>query len=137
MRRETDARRVSDMLALSEHHRELWSEVHRRPELSRIMDSETDLIGKPTSAAEEQFLFIVITHFHTGWHLARKGALLTLEVLAEDAGWFFNLPIPRAVWEGTKNDREAEFVAFIEASRQSDSERKSKHPKSRKKAWWK
>jgi len=118
IRRDTKARRMSDLLSLSKLHRDLWSEVHRRPELSRVMDTETDLVGCPVTAAEEAFLFVVITHFHTGWHLARNGALLSLNVLAEDAGWFFSLPIPKAVWAESKSDRDQKFVQFVEASTQ-------------------
>ena len=117
IRRDTKARRVSDLLTLTEHHRDLWSEVHRRPDLSRVLDSEADLVAKPITAAEEKFLFVAIVHFHTGWQLAREASLLTLDVLAADAHWFFNLPIPRAVWEQAKGDRDPLFVRFVEQSR--------------------
>ena len=126
VRRDTKARRVSDLLALSKLHRDLWSEVHRRPELSRVMDTEADLVGCPVSAAERTFLFVVITHFHTGWHLARNGALLSLNVLAEDAGWFFSLPIPKAVWAESKNDRDPKFVQFVEASAKNRARKQKK-----------
>jgi len=133
VRRDTKARRVSHMLALSEHHRDLWSEVHRRPELRRIMDAQVDLVGNPLTASEEHFLFVVVTHFQTGWHLARSGALLSLEVLGDDAGWFFNLPIPRTVWAATKGDREAKFVEFIETAQRRHSRCTDKPEKV---GWW-
>jgi hypothetical protein len=114
LRHDTRARKVSDLLSLTSQHRELWSEVHRRPDLSRIFDPRADLIAAPVTRAEEEFLLVVIVHFTTGWQLARQGAVLTLNVLAEDARWFFNLPIPHAVWKQTKQVRDPEFVRFID-----------------------
>jgi hypothetical protein len=34
--------------------------------------------------------------------------------LALDAGEFFSLPLPRAVWEKTKKFRNPRFVRFVE-----------------------
>lgn len=134
LRRDTKARRASDMLALSEHHRDLWGEAHRRPELRRIMEAEVDFVAAPITFFEEQFLFVVITHFQTGWHLARSGSLLSLEVLSEDAGWFFNLPIPRTVWSATKGGRDSKFVRFIE---EAQSRHSSMADSPKKNGWWK
>ena len=114
VRQSTKARRVSDWLALSEHHRELWNEVQRRPELGRIFQGEVDLLAHPISVVEERFLNEVILQFHTGWQFAREGGLLRMDELARDARWFFELPIPRSVWKQTRFTRDERFVRFIE-----------------------
>ena len=97
-----------------QQHRELWSEVHRRPELGRILEETADLVAKPITVAERVYLNLVIIHFNTGWQLAREGTLLKLKTLALDARNFFSLPVPRTVWEQTKSVREHQFVAFID-----------------------
>ena len=114
LRRDAKGRKRTDALALMQQHRELWSEVHRRPELGRILQGTADLIANPITVTEQEFLNLVIIHFNTGWQLAREGKLLKLETLAVDAGGFFSLPLPRAVWEQTKSAREREFVAFVD-----------------------
>lgn len=121
--RESRARRVSDLLELTGHHRELWAEVHRRPELGRIVQAEVDLVGSPISTAEEEFLNLVIVHFHTGMLLAQEGSSLGLDGLAKDAGAFFALPIPRAVWERTKENRDPRLVTFIDGLLRGDASR--------------
>lgn len=115
LRADVRARRTSDFLALAEHHRQLWDEIHQRPELARVMAEEADLANGPITVAEENFLNSVIVHFNTGWLIAREGALLTLEGFSRDVGTFFTLPLPRAVWNQTTAGRDPRFVAFVEA----------------------
>ena len=114
LRREVQARRLSDHLALVGHHRELWIDAHRRPELARVFMSEVDLIAAPISVMEEEFLNLVIVHFSTGWIMARQDSLIELPLLKSDARSFFSLPIPRAVWERTTHFRDPKFAQFIE-----------------------
>jgi len=114
IRRDTRARRTTDLLALTERHQELWSELHRRPDLQRLLNKEVDLVSRPVSAAEEEFLKIAFVHFYTGWLLAKSGALLTLETMAADVRVFFELPIPKFVWKQAREGRDAEFVRFVD-----------------------
>jgi len=115
-RRKAKSRRTSDYLTLTSLHRELWSELHRRTDLARIVQPTVDLVGAPISVPEEEFLMLVINHFHTGWLLFREGGLLPLDVLAEDAGAFISLPLARLVWDKTKAPRDPRFVEFVEAA---------------------
>ena len=114
LRRDQRARRTTDYLTLTTLHRELWSEMHRRPELARATQPVVDLVAVPLSVAEEEFLMLVINHFHVGWRLFREGGLLSLDVLAADARAFFALPLPHLVWERSKKPRDPRFVRFIE-----------------------
>ncbi|MCI0534444.1 MAG: hypothetical protein L0Z50_04385 [Verrucomicrobiales bacterium] len=115
VRRDARARRVSNILALSEQHRDLWGEVHRRPELSRILSKEVDLIAQPISTSEEEFLNLVIVHFRTGWLLAMEESINRLDAIRSDVLSFFSLPLPRCVWEQTKHARDKDFVDFIDS----------------------
>ena len=114
MRRERRARRIGDYLALAQQHRDLWGDLHRRPELARVTAEQVDLLARPIVPAEEEFLILVIAHFQTGWLLAREDSLLSLSVLARDARAFFQLPLPFDVWDRTKAPRDPAFVQFVE-----------------------
>jgi hypothetical protein len=114
--RDRRQRRVGDLLTLAAQHRELWSDVHKRPELARVGAKQVDLVAQPISVAEEEFLLLVIVHFWLGWKLAKEGALLSLAVLAKDSQEFFTLPLPHDVWRRTKEGRDPKFVRFIEKS---------------------
>lgn len=115
IRRDTASRRASDLLALSERHQELWAELYRRPELSRIRSKEADLLANPVTALEVEFLRSVFVHFFTGYLLARNGALLQMNAFKADVQNFFSLPIPKAVWRENRDGRDPEFVNFVEA----------------------
>lgn len=112
--RETRARRLGYLLSLAQQHREVWSEAHRRPELARVFQSEADLVANPISMIEQEFLNIVIVHFHTGWLFAKDTAFLDNEDISTDARVFFSLPLPRAVWNNTREARDPKFVTFME-----------------------
>jgi len=125
LRRNTKARKASDLLTLTKHHRELWSDVYQRPELRRILSPDVDLIASPITAAEQEFLNVAVVHFNTGWLLACEGGLLKMEGLKGDVRSFFSLPIPKAVWNQTRQHRDPEFVHFVESCMESrDTEEK-------------
>ena len=112
-RREARARRVSDTLLLNEQHRELWTELHRRPDLGRIMQDEVNFVAEPMSLAEREFLNLVIEHYRTGFLLAHEGIGNRLEVIQRDAEVFFKKPLPSRYWKETEQERDPEFVEFI------------------------
>jgi len=118
IRQSTRARRASDLLSLTDQHRELWNEVYTRPGLERVFAPHADLVGKPVTVAEERFLNEVIVHFQMGWQLATAGSLLTLDAMKADVRAFFALPLPHAVWEATRAGRDAKFIRFIESCRE-------------------
>lgn len=111
--REVRARKMADYLTLVGHHRELWIDAHRRPELARMFTLEVDLVAAPISVMEEEFLNLVIVHFSTGWLMAQQDGLVDKALLKADARAFFSLPIPRVVWERTTHFRDPKFVEFI------------------------
>jgi len=116
LRRDSKARRASDLLTLAAQHRELWSEVHRRPDLRRINDANVDLVSHPITPEEEEFLNLVFVHIFTTWLLSQGGAmpLLPIESLAVDVRSFVKQPLPHFVWQSSKNSRDPRFVRFVE-----------------------
>lgn len=115
LKRDSAERKTTARLALAEHHRELWAEVHRRPDLARILCDDVELLGQPVTAAEDEFLNVVIYHFQTCWELGKNSSLLSMKVLALDARDFFSHPIPAYVWRHSRSRRDPKFVAFIES----------------------
>ena len=113
-RRDGKERKTSGLMALAQEHRELWTEAHRRPDLSRIFRTEVDLVASPITTAEQEFLNLVFVHFELGWQLARQGVATPLAVLSTDVRAFFRLPVVRAVWEETRLSRNPEFVEFVD-----------------------
>lgn len=113
-RRDVLARKTSDLLALTQEHRELWSEAHRRPDLARIFRNEVDLVASPVTTAEQEFLNLVFVHFETGWHLAKQGVATPLAVLTLDVQGFFRLPVVREVWDELRWSRNPAFVKYVD-----------------------
>jgi hypothetical protein len=116
IRRDTKARRATDLLTLAQHHREIWGELHRRPELQRILAECVDLIVAPITPAEEEFLNTVFVHYYTGWLLTKTGVFTMIPKRASvaDIRSFFSLPIPKSMWQQTKQNRDPKFVSFVE-----------------------
>jgi hypothetical protein len=85
----------------------------QRADLKRVFLKNLDLLQPPT-VAEEEYLNMVIVHYVTGWQMAKVKSVLTPDALAADARAFFSLPLPRAVWEKTKDFRDKRFVRFVE-----------------------
>jgi len=107
------AQEAQNLQAFAERHRSLWTEAHQRPELSRIFSYEADLLAAPVSIIEEEFLNVIFVHFEMGWRQAKSADQDALKPLASDVRDFFSRPLPSAVWEKTKEDRNSKFVRFV------------------------
>ena len=116
LRRDVEAKRVNEYLTLNTQHRRLWGQLHHRPRLAHLLDADRSLEARPVTTEERLFLELAFVHFHTGWLVARKGSLIPLSVLSTDAGHFFRLPAPQAVWDQVRATHQPEFVAFVEAA---------------------
>ena len=67
-----------------------------RSDLARIFQKDVDLISKPLTPTEEEFLNLITAHFLTGWRIAKSGGVTTLKEMKADARGVFSLPLPRA-----------------------------------------
>lgn len=114
--RDAKSREVENLLTLNGQHRELWCGAMGRPELNRIFQADVNVLEKPATLAENEFLNLVFVHYQTGWTVIKSGALMTLGELKADIHDFFSLPLPRAVWEQTKGLRNRKFVRFVETA---------------------
>lgn len=118
--KEEKARKVSNMLTVAQHHREIWGAFYQRPELARVQKSKVNLEKSPITDAERMFVNLVIVHVDVVWRATKEGVFLTIEGLNKDIGEFFSLPIPMAVWEQFKSFHDAAFVSFVDSCRREE-----------------
>jgi hypothetical protein len=82
--------------------------------LARIEDKDVALDSKAVSFEEELFVTMPISHLSIVFRVWRLGEFVKLEGLKKDVREFFELPIPKAVWEKSKTFQDGKFVAFVE-----------------------
>lgn len=110
------ARRVGNLIQLTQQHRDLWERLYFQSELARILDPAADPIQSPVTSEEELFVIFLILHLSNTYYAIRAGFFQKLRGLRKDIERFFSLPIPRAVWEKVKDLQDESFVRFVERS---------------------
>jgi len=110
------ARRVGNLIQLTQQHRDLWERLYIQPDLARILDPAADPAQSPVTAEEEMFVIFLILHLSNTYYAMRAGFFQKLRGLRKDMEQFFSLPIPRAVWKKVKDLQDESFVRFVERS---------------------
>jgi len=111
---EARARRVANLIQLTQQHRDLWERMYSEPDLARIFDARADLAQTSVTPQEETFVIFIILHLSSTYYAMRSGFFQKPHGLRKDIGRIFSLPIPRAVWEKVKPLQDAPFVKFVE-----------------------
>ncbi len=115
LRSETKTRRISNLLTLTQNHRELWAEMFRRPGLERVLDPSANLDSLPVTLDEHFYVAMAIHHLNSAYRAIRSGLLIKPDGVGEDIRGFFSLPVPREVWRKLRSLQNEDFVAFVEA----------------------
>src|SRR5881397_337898 len=68
---ETKTRRVANLLALTEAHRNIWKEQLKTPRLARVLEPTVDLSKEPITREEEIFVNLVVQHLSVVFHTMR------------------------------------------------------------------
>src|SRR5438093_2004858 len=68
LRSESKARRITNLLIITQNHREIWTEIYRRPELTRVLEAKADLERHPTSREEDLFVTLLVLHLSSSYH---------------------------------------------------------------------
>lgn len=113
-REDTRSRRLSNLVRLTEQHRDIWEESQINPKLARIRDPHADLYTKPITPEEAQFVMLLIFHLHCWYRAIQEGEVTVLEGLELDIQNFFNRPIPQHVWSERKAFFDADFRRFVD-----------------------
>jgi len=111
---EAKARRVANLLQLTQQHRDLWERMFSQPELERILDPDANLEVLAVTSGERMFVIFIILHLSSTYYAMRSGFFQKPHGLRKDIQHFFSLPIPRAVWEEVKILQDRPFVMFVE-----------------------
>ena len=119
IREDTKTRKISNLLAMTANHREVWENFFERPDLARVLQPSVEIKRKPITADEEVFVTLVILHLSTVFEALKDELLIKQEGLRRDAGSFFALPIPQAVWSKIKSVQNHDFVRFVEECRRN------------------
>jgi hypothetical protein len=108
-------RRVQNLLTITAHHREIWSEVYRNPELKRIIDPKADLENRPISIPERFFTRSLFLHLSAAFQASKTGMFTEPEELQKDIKNFLRLPIPKLFWTQSRGRHDHKFAQFIDA----------------------
>ncbi len=109
-------RRASNLIAITAHHREIWSQIYSTPSLTRITDSDADLDKRPITTKEWHFTRSLFLHLASAYQAASDGLLATPEGLRSDVRDFLLLPIPRKVWIEIRMKQNAKFRQFVDST---------------------
>lgn len=115
LRMDAKVRKVGNLLTLTAHHRDIWTQLYRRPELTRVLSSEVDLASHPVTPEEGVFVRILILHLSATYRALAWGLLRPPEALGQDVAAVFSLPIVRRVWESVREYQDRDFVRFVDA----------------------
>lgn len=115
-RHSAKAQRVTNLLTLTRHHREIWSQFYARPGLHRVLNPKADLKRKPVTNEEALFVTFLILHLQAYYQATREKMFIKSKAVDKDIHWIFSLPIPKSVWEKSKATQDEDFVAFVEGA---------------------
>jgi hypothetical protein len=114
LRIDAKARRISNLISITEHHRNLLAQVYSQPNLLRTLDETPNLHQKPVTEEERLFVILLIAHLNSAYHATKDGMLLKAGALSKDIRSFFSRPIPKAIWSDVKSFQDKDFVRFVE-----------------------
>ena len=132
LRGETKARRFANLLTLTQHHREIWSQLLERPELARVLKADAELTATPVTEAEGVFVNLLVLYMNSVYAATRAGFFKAPEGAAQDIRELLSRPIPKAVWNEIRGLQDQGFVSFVEGSLGINPKRRSLFWKSRR-----
>jgi hypothetical protein len=113
-------RRIHNLFVLTKQHREIWSELFTRPELTRVLAPAVDLSVDPVTREEEILVRFLVLHLKNAFRAIEAKFCARPDGLAEDIRMFFSLPIPQSVWKSTRKFQDQDFVKFVEDTLRAD-----------------
>ena len=115
-REETKARKVANLLTITANHRELWKVPLLNPILARVVDPAADVKQQPVTPSEEIFMSMAISHASSTYEALKDELVTKQDGFRRDVRTYYSLPVPNAVWRGTKLLQNQDFAAFVESS---------------------
>lgn len=113
-RENTKSRRLSNLVRLTEQHRDIWEESQGNIKLARVRDPKADLYTKPVTPEESQFVMLLMFHLHCWYRAIQDGEVKVLEGLELDIKNFLGRPVPKFVWDQRKAFFDPDFREFVD-----------------------
>lgn len=109
LRSETKTRRIANLLVINGNYREIWRELFRRPELSRVLDASADVKAQPVTPEEELFINLVISRINRVFYTMDDDLVVKLEGSRKDMAEFFSRPVAKPL-------QNRDFAEFMESA---------------------
>lgn len=116
IRADTRERKINNLFALTNSHRELWTKLYESPELVRVLDDAVNVERIPPTVDEEMFVHLLILHLRAWFKARLVGMEFDDDAVSADIRQFFAHPIPRSVWDKSREYQDRDFVGFVESS---------------------
>jgi len=116
IRADSRERKIQNLIALTAAHREIWSKVYDKPSLANVLSPDADPAAKPASFEERLFVHLLILHLNASFKARKSGMEFDDDAVRADVRQFLSRPIPRSVWETSKEFQSRDFVAFVEGA---------------------
>lgn len=108
------AKRVANLLTITQQHRDIWMLLFTHPELTRVLHKNLNLKVNPVTDKEERFLRFLILHLNASYQAIKSGVFDEPLGLKKDITTFFALPIPLMAWKGIREYCDQDFVQFVD-----------------------
>ena len=109
------SRKIGNLISVTAHYREIWSEFYAQPQLARVLEKTADLVKLPVTRKEELFVNTLFLHLDVVRRATKIGMFFKLDGIRKDVREFMSLPIPRAVFEKNKPFQDKDFTKFVES----------------------
>lgn len=113
LRRDSRARRVENLLTITQHQREIWSAAQNNPKLTQAFAVDRDARQQPPTPEERLFVRSLILHLGTVYRAIKLDELLKPQGMDADIRAFFSKPVVCRVWEEEMRFQDADFALFV------------------------
>jgi hypothetical protein len=107
--------KMDAIVDLIQQQHTIWLRFFDAPSLKRILEAKLDLSKNPVTEDETIFTSFIILHLTTVFIAVRRGMIPPPAKLDADLKSFFALPIPRVVWQQTKDRHDADTMSYLDA----------------------
>lgn len=115
LHRDSKARRIENMISLTQQHRDIWKQAMETPELMRVQEATRDISKEPPTTCERLFVRSLILHLSTVYRAVKLDELLRPHGMERDIRHFLSASVPRVVWNKIRAYQDRDFVAFVES----------------------
>jgi hypothetical protein len=109
------AQRIANLIAIKQEYSDVWRALYDHPELGRVLEKSVDLDKHPVTRQEWLFVKMLVLHLDTVRRAKNIDMFVKLQGLRMDVREFFNLPIPKTVWDNLKKFHDDDFTKFVES----------------------